>query len=262
MSLHKLLFLLLFPIVSYAADGSGLARSVGKYAADDSVPLAHELASRPAMQTGNIKKLRSDAASQKNTSQNLAAHPLPAYFEIFDSWVELSGDLDDDGYYHQIRIMFDADVNTAVETVYVKLYLSREGGDWYQYATSDLFEIYSDSVDDTYEVVTELLDGYQPGFYEVMIELHSLYHPGVVASRILNSFNTGVDIALEDLSYDESYRVVLIDDGYADGHSGSFSLSGLMMLALLLIRVKFGFFKRKFKPSKIKSSRALQKQVG
>lgn len=245
MSLHKLVFLLLFPVVSYAAEGAGITRSTGKYVADDSVQLAHTLSTRPAIKTGEVKLLRSglDSAGSDEASRNLAAHPLPAYFEIFDAWVDLSGDLDDDGFYHQIRVTFDADVDTEVETVYVKLYLSREGGDWYQYATSDLFEIYYDSADDTYEVVTELLEGYQPGYYEVMIELHSLYHPGVVATRVVDSFSNDVDIALEDLQFDESYREVFIDDGYAHGHSGSFSLAGLIMLGLLLW-IKLYFFRR------------------
>lgn len=246
MSVQKLLLLFLLPIASYAADGSGLTRSAGKYVTDNSVQLVERLSARPVIQTGDIKKLRSGLAVPELTggNRNYAGHPEPAYFEIFDAWIDLSGDLDDDGYYHQIRVTFDADVNTDVETVYVKLYLSYEGGDWYQYATSDLFEIYFDSVDDTYEVISELIDGYQPGHYEVMIELHSLYHPGVVATRILDSFSSGVDIALEDLQHDESYREVYIDDGYTYGHSGSFSLGGLVMLGLLLW-VKFRFFRRK-----------------
>lgn len=236
---------MLLPVSVYAADGSGLTRSVGKYVADDTVRLSEELASRPALETSALAISRYDVASRQESVENSvsAAKPLPASFEIFDAWIELSGDLDGDGYYHRVRLTFDADVNTAVETVYVKLYLSREGGDWYQFASSDLFEIYYDSVDDTYEVVTELVEGYTPGYYDVMIELHSLYHPGVVASRVLDSFNSGIGIALEDQQHDEALREVYIDDGYSVGHSGSLSMAGLVMLGLLLW-LKLRYFRR------------------
>lgn len=245
MAYLKFIVFMLLPVSVYAADGSGLTRSAGKYLADDTTRLTEELASRPALETSTLAITRYAVASRQHGVENSvsAAKPFPASFEIFDAWIELSGDLDRDGYYHQLRLTFDADVNTAVETVYVKLYLSREGGDWYQFASSDLFEIYYDSVDDTYEVVSELVEGYMPGYYDVMIELHSLYHPGVVASRVLDSFNSGIDIALEDLQHDEALREVFIDEGYSTGHSGSLSMAGLVMLGLLLW-LKLRYFRR------------------
>jgi hypothetical protein len=245
MAYLKFLVFMLIPLSVYAADGSGLTRSAGKYSADESTQLIRQLAARPAIETSAQAKTRYAVANDQNSvdSSVSAAKGFPASFDIFDAWIELSGDLDRDGFYHQLRVTFDADVNTAVETVYVKLYLSREGGDWYQFASTDLFEIYYDSVDDTYEVMTELLEGYVPGYYDVMIELHSLYHPGVVATRILDSFNSGIDIALEDYQHDEAFREVYIDDGYSAGHSGSFSFAGLFLLGMLLW-LKLRFFRK------------------
>lgn len=240
----KLIILLLLPLTVYAADGSGVTRSAGKYLADESVQLTQELSSKPVSETSALAKSRYAVSNAQNDigDSSLSGKPLPVDFEIFDAWIELSGDLDHDGFYHQLRLTFDADVNTEVETVYVKLYLSREGGDWYQFASSDLFEIYYDSVEDTYEVVTELVEGYIPGYYDVLIELHSLYHPGVVASRILDSFNSGIDIALEDQQHDEALREVLIDDGYSYGHTGSFSLVGLLLPGMLFL-IKLRYFR-------------------
>ena len=144
----------------------------------------------------------------------------------------LFDDLDGDGYSHHLKVVFDADTSAGLETVYVKLYLSHAGGDWVQYATSDLFDIHFDSVDDTYEVATELVEGFLPGHYDVLIELHSLFHPGIVASRIVMVDDAGFSIALEDLQRDEASRVVVIDDGFVNG-SGSISLAGMLMLAVL-----------------------------
>ena len=40
------------------------------------------------------------------------------------------------------------------------LYLSREGGPWYEYAATDVFPLYGATSDDDFVVVSELLEGY------------------------------------------------------------------------------------------------------
>lgn len=238
-----LLSLLLFPVLGLATDGSVKTRSAGKYLSDQSVQLEQKLASSPLVESSNVARERlvhgADETIEELQARSLAQHPLPVSFDIFDAWVVLSNDFDDDGYFHHLNVVFDADTSADLETVYVKLYLSREGGDWVQYATSDLFEIHYDSVDDTYEVATELVEGYLPSQYDVLIELHSLFHPGVVASRIVTLDDAGFAIALEDRQHDEAHRLVVVDDGYVNG-SGSVSLVGMLMLAMLLwIKVRY-----------------------
>jgi len=231
--------LLLIPSLANASD-DGLARSAGKYSSDISLQLSQQM----PQQLANISILKSD--STETSAFRIASHAPATEFEIFDAWVDLSGDLDDDGFYHNIRVTFDADTNSDLETVYVKLFLSREGGPWYQYADSDLFEIHQDSADDSYEVLTELLEGYQPGYYDVLIELHSLYHPGIVASYTIESQDTHTGITLEDLEHDEYYRddyaeIDYVDVSYGAGVSGSFSYAGLILLGILLI-IKLRYF--------------------
>ncbi len=242
----SMLLLLILPALVWADDGSLRTRSAAGYAVGDAaVSQLQRLETAGVIESARITKPRLlfgvSGADSDIQARTVAAHPGSVAFEIFDAWVELSGDLDHDGYYHRINVVLDADTTAALETVYVKLYLSHEGGDWVQYATSDLFDIYFDSIDDTYEVVTELIEGFPPGYYDVLIELHSLYHPEIVASRIIDGFTAGAGIALEDLEHDDAQRLAVSVEGYAYG-TGSISTLGLIMYGLLLL-LKLRYFR-------------------
>ncbi len=247
MKYSSLIFLLLLPGIIYASDTSSLSQSAGKISNNNSIDLSRKLASSNIFQTGQIKP-RGDTLNAESTFQyRRGNHDELVDFEIFDAWVDLTGDIDYDGYYHRIKITFDADVNSTVETVYAKLYLSFEGGPWKQYTETELFEIYFNSQDDTYETVTELIEGYHPGRYDVLIELHSLFHPGIVASQILTQHDNGYSITLEDLTYDDDYRQdnYFVSDYYIG--AGSFSWAGMIILSLLLL-IKFRYFPSNNKP--------------
>jgi hypothetical protein len=260
----KIIFLsmfLLLPGMALASASVESSRSLGKFISDDSLLLKQEIVKQPIMTS--FQKADNPSSQVGLVQYRTALHESGTEFEIFDAWVDLNGDLDDDGYFHHIKVSFDADTTSELETVFVKLYLSREGGPWYQYADTDLFEIHFDSTDDSYEVLTELVDGYRPGYYEVLIELHSLYHHGTVASQIIRMDSEGYSLSLEDLEHDDVYRDEYYDDtdyidvSYGVGVSGSFSYAGLVMLAiLLLIKLRY------FSGSEIKHSRVTQKKMG
>lgn len=246
----KFITLILFLIVSSAgadetASNSTTSRSVGDTVNDESIDLLQQLSSSPLLQDFGPSKARSDDSAMiaSNLQYRLSAPQQYIQFEIYDAWVELSGDLDYDGYHHRIRTRFDADVNSPAETVYAKLYLSHQGGRWIQLTESDLFEIHYDAEDDSYEFVSELVSGYPPGYYDVLIEIHSLFHPDVVASRVLYSDDAGYAIALEDLDHDQPYQEQYVVESYVYGAGGSFSWAGLILLGMLLI-IKLRYFRR------------------
>jgi hypothetical protein len=247
--MKKLIFIMMLmtTVAAQAADGQMLTRSVGKYRADDSQTVDRLLSTRDviALDGATRKRLMHSGSelSPEMSARPTAQHAAPVVFEIFDAWVELEGDVDRDGYFHRLNVVFDADVNTALETVYVKLYLSRDGGDWVHYTSSDLFEIRYDAVDDTYEVVTELVDGYVPGYYDVLIELHAMNHGGIVASRMLQQDEHGYLISLEDSVYDDPYyldSVTTVETTTVHG-AGSLSLEGMFLYALLVL-IKLRYF--------------------
>jgi len=101
-----------------------------------------------------------------------AAHLTDQIFRIYDAQTVLSGDDDADGFFHHLRVTFDADVDHADAFVYARLYLSFEGGPWNHYFTTNVFHILEDVSYDDYAVVTRLLEGYPTGYYDVLIELY------------------------------------------------------------------------------------------
>jgi hypothetical protein len=243
-----ILCMLMLSFAAQAAQDSAETVSAGKFRADDSLDLNELLKQRGRLNVDAPATPRYLFGATEGmpdvAARAYAAHGAAVQFDIFDAWVELSGDSDRDGYFHRINVVFDADVNTALETVYVKLYLSREGGDWIQYSSSDLFEIQYDSSADTYEVVTELVEGYRPGYYDVLVELYAMNHAGLVASRVVQQDDSGAFISLEDSGFDDPYveTVTTIETTTVHG-AGSVSAAGLIMY-LLLVLVKLRYFRK------------------
>jgi hypothetical protein len=265
-TIFLIMILLSFISMSSTSAAEQMNRSAETQLNDNGIPLAEKLQLSPVTRfTAGppVSRTFGKQAVTASVAIRQAEHGLPVAFEIFDARAEATADLDGDGYYHRLTITFDADVNSTLETVYAKLYLSYEGGDWQTYATSDLFQIYDDSAEDRYEIITELLEGYQPGYYDVLIELHSLYHTGIVAKRIISTDNDGHVLALEDREHDEYYAEEIFYTGYGSyGATGSFSMVGFFLLGLLVV-IKFrGLWKlgvRLIFARKVSHKKALQK---
>ncbi len=206
------------------------SRSVGKLQADQSIDLSARL--KQAQPVARPQPSQSENYAAQDGAQALAgiANRHDQLFEIYAADVRLLADLDGDGFHHAIRVSFDVDVNVDSATVYAKLYLSREGGPWTQYFTTDLFGIHIDDAGDVYEVETELLEGYDPGYYAVLVEIYSLDHADLVASEVLDYHYLGKDVALEDLYWDEPYEEVYGEDSVSAG-----SVDLALLIALFLI---------------------------
>jgi len=203
------------------------SRSFGKLVNDDSIDLSQAVKSQAIVK--NVLRVSPD---NTDVAQRSIANRYDQHFWIHSADVELISDLDGDGYHHALNVIFDVDVDYDGATVYAKLYLSREGGPWIQYNTSDLYDIFEDDYSDEYEVTTELVDGYPSGYYQVLIEIYSLNHGDMVASDIFDFHNLGKDIMLEDLRRDEVLVYEEVEVVTEHG-GGSFSL----LIWLLLVQV-------------------------
>jgi hypothetical protein len=170
----------------------------------------------PLSTTGN----RTKRSEQTPITSNRAGQR----FTIHDARVEISRDYDGDGYYHYIKVYFDADVSHDLGWVYAKLLLSLDGGPWSEYFTTDEYSIDGDAAHDEYVVVTRLLDGYPPGYYDLLIELYDSDNDRLADEYGPNEDIDLVALPLEDSLYDE-------DD---DGGGGSVDL-GFILLGLVLV---------------------------
>ena len=216
------------------ADETQSSRSTGKLKSDLSIDLTDELQQLlPLVKAKPTVAENYDALPTAGSRAGIA-NRHDQLFEIYEADVVPVADLDGDYFYHALNVSFDVDVSIDSATLYAKLYLSREGEPWSQYFTTDLFVIHGDDYADAYEVETELLEGYEPGYYAVLIEIYSLDHAYMVTSEILDYHNLGRDVPLEDLSWDEPY-VSNHDDDYSVSVAGGDFTS--LFLFFLIVQV-------------------------
>jgi hypothetical protein len=179
----------------FAAEVQQASRSAGKLKQDQSIDLAAELEQREL-----VVKDRPEAPenyAELPTAQRLegVANRHDQLFEIFDADVQLTADFDGDGYHHALNVVFDVDVSYDAATVYAKLY--------------------------------------EPGYYDVLVEIYSLDHAYMVASEVLDYHYLGKDIALEALYWDEVYVGAYGEVSVSSG-AGSFAT---LLLFFLIIQV-------------------------
>jgi len=229
--------LLGFSLSVYAQQETLVSRSAGKLIQDVSVELMTEVQKQdPVISPTPVQnQTRDTTATQGIDTQTVIANRHDQLFSIYDASVALLSDIDADGYHHAINVSFDVDVSYDSATVYAKLYLSRDGGPWSQYHTTDMFNIFGNNFSDAYEVTTELLEGYPPGFYDILIEVFSLNHAGMVASKVLDYNYLGRDVLLEDLSRDEG---IFVEEVSFSHGAGSFSLIWLLLVFQVVIAAR------------------------
>ena len=216
-----------------AAESLQSSRSAGKLKLDQNIDLSQLLQQRESLVKAKPTQDENYASSGGEQQFAGIANRHDQLFEVYEADVQLISDLDGDGYHHAINVYFDVDVSYDSATVYAKLYLSRNGEPWSQYFTTDLFQIHGDDLADAYEVETELVDGYVPGYYSLLVEIYSLDHAFMVASEVLDYHTLGWDVALEDLSWDEPYEAAHGEVSVAYG-AGSFSA---LLIFFLIVQV-------------------------
>lgn len=225
-----------------------ISRSAGKLQSDQSIDLSARIEQQDPIVREKSAVAENDDGS--GVAQRFAgvANRHDQLFEVYQADVELLADFDDDGYHHSLSVVFDVDVSYDDATVYAKIFLSREGEPWSQVFTTDLFHIYGEDVADTYEVETELLDGYPPGYYSVLIEIYSLDHAYMVASEVLDHHYLGWDVMLEDLYWDEppvaahgSASIEVYDHGHGGGSMVALVLFFLIVQVVIAARGALAF---------------------
>jgi hypothetical protein len=214
-------------MANHSVTNQVVAHSVGGYRAEQT----EISADRPKLAAKVTQKLSSSAtgaARSTSAATGLSYHS----FEIYRASSELLADDDHDGYFHRFSVTFDADVQAEHAHVYAELYLSRNGGPWQHLFTTDEYMIYGDSSQDSYQVVTELADGYPTGHYDVLIDLYQVGEPYVVASMSSDDSNELYALPLEDAQRDEPQpELYYVEHASHGGSLGAVALSLLVLLA-------------------------------
>lgn len=186
-----------------------------------------------ALVTGGVREKTARVAGQQKTGA--VAETPNTDFWFYDADVQLFSDLDRDGYYYGIDLMFDADTVYTAADVYAVLYLSYEYGPWNEYAETEVFTIFGASSNDEYIVETELVSGYPTGSYDILIELFDAYDDSFVASIGPDELSGLSLLPLEDSNRDAPVvgggTQVVVNSG------GGGSFSWLLLLALLAVRM-------------------------
>jgi len=183
--------------------------------------------------TTSLNKVRSLTAEQNQSSNQYAD------FAIYSATSFLHEDFDGDGYYQTFSVNFDADIYSYTENplaeVYALLYLSKNGGPWTHYFTTDTFIIESDSDLDEYEVVTTFVSGYSSEHYDVLIDLYLVGYSDIVASLSSDDSAALYALPIESAEYDEPYIEVV---EVVEVRGGGIYWLILVLFSILFIRIK------------------------
>ncbi|WP_258405425.1 choice-of-anchor H family protein [Shewanella sp. FJAT-52076] len=180
-------------------------------------------------------RTREQVAAQKQKTSTLQRSRQQSYgvyhdFSFYDAFARLFEDRDYDGFHRSFSVTFDADVysNYPDESVpvYAELYLSRNGGDWVRYFTTETFYIRGANELDDYEVVTTLAQGYGTDHYDVLIDLYEVGYSDIVATISSDDTDGLYALPLESANYDQEEVVIEVEGG------GGLGVGALALLAL------------------------------
>lgn len=206
-------------------------------------PLTREKLTREQIVQSHIDKaMQANFELAKNGSVKQFANGIYRDFYIYDAYSRLFVDNDYDGFYQTFSVTFDADVEgyyvNERADVFAELYLSRNGGPWEHYYTTDIFRIVGNATDDDFEVLTTLESGYPTDHYDVLIDLYEVGYGDIVATVSSNDFDSLYALPLESRDRDDYY----IEEDY---HGGSVSIAMLLILLTLLCYRNFSEVKNR-----------------
>jgi hypothetical protein len=183
---------------------------------------------------------KADAMNKSMTSASTENSYARRYLEfyIYGASSRLFDDIDYDGFFRTFSVTFDADVfgpySGQRARVYADLYLSRDGGPWELYFTTEAFTIIDDLSDDEYEVLTTLDVGYNTQYYDVLIDLYEVGYSDIVAT--ISSDDTDALYALPLESADRDHYEQIISStrvGISAGSISAYLMSLLVIVALM-----------------------------
>lgn len=144
--------------------------------------------------------------------------------------LELSGDINNNGFYHQLYLKFDADTNRSSQPVWAEFSLQRPGRAEVLFHISSIFTLYRQSRNDWFAIDTTLEENYPTDYYDLIIRLYDAHTGWLVAE--ISGYDELIlaDLPLEDYRRDQQVLTVV------ESYGGSLSIFAVFGLCLLLWR--------------------------
>ncbi|WP_337843101.1 choice-of-anchor H family protein [Rheinheimera sp.] len=161
----------------------------------------------------------------KGGSNLIQAVENNVWFDSID--ISLSGDRNDNAFFHNLYIRFDADTAYNEVPVFVHYALRRPGQPEVIIHTSSVFTLYGTSANDWFAIESELVHSVPTGYYDLVLRVYDADYGDLLAEISGNDSGALADLALEDLTYDRAPVVIVEED------SGSWHWGGLAALLLL-----------------------------
>lgn len=212
-----------------AEDASRVTRTAEGFSRDRP---AGALFKSPALE--EVERKAGDLVIRSKTAETQRlASAVGSDFWVYDADADLLFDSDGDGYFHYLRVRFDVDTYFEHAYVYAMLFLSRDGETWEQFATTDDFLVQGTTAFDEYEVETEFVDGYPPGYYDVLVEIYDADFNEFVADFGPAESPSLALLPIEDTVFDSVEVVVTVTEHHGGGGATSiwFVLGLLGLLA-------------------------------
>lgn len=176
------------------------------------------------------------AVNSVSTQSNFTSNSLE--FDIYSATTVLFDDVDYDGFYQTFSVTFDADVYGPYlgqrARVFADMYLSKDGGPWQLYFTTEAFTIVDDITDDEFEVLTTLDAGYSTEHYDVLIDVYEVGFSDIVATISSEDLDSLYALPLESADRDRYEEVsVSTSVGISAGSTTFFSIVGLGLIVLM-----------------------------
>lgn len=186
------------------------------------------------LEPSESKRTELATRAKGDTDARVASHGGMDFW-VYDADASVSFDRDGDGYYHYLTVRFDVDTWYESAYVYAMLFLSADGETWEHYLTTDDFLVEGATDLDEYQVETELVSGYPPGLYDVLVEIYDADF-GEYVDEFGPAQSSALSLLpLEDTSYDGVEVTVTVTEEHGGG-AVSWWLLGLIGAAGALRR--------------------------
>ncbi len=180
----------------------------------------------PASQAQQNVALDANIQAQRQPSIE-QAYQSTAWFHTLD--LTLRHDLNNNGFYSQLRVRFDAHSKFNSQPVYAVYSLINSAGQERIIHTSSIFTLYRESSNDWFSVETDLQQ-FQRDYYKLRIQLKDA-QTGYLLAEMSGYDNPTMDrLALEDQQKDSYVAVIVREE--SGGSLGILSLLGLSLLGL------------------------------